>query len=182
MEEPTSSTTATEPFPPLMEEHIEVPHNDTHHHHHHHRPHHVPRPSAERLAAASDTPTTTAPTSSEEEPTWTSQLLAPIRFAAFLVSLSWVDYRAQHTPEHAQWYSTTEEYSQCSEGKWGERRSSHSQRAAPVHVKVRKMMRVEVGDAFEQWGRVEVVIVALALGAVGAVSWALREAWGFVRR
>ncbi|GAM89199.1 hypothetical protein ANO11243_072360 [Dothideomycetidae sp. 11243] len=143
------------------------------HHHHHHRA----RPaSLERLANAPPISliTTDAP---EADALATRLVTAPLRFTAFLISLSWVDWRARPGSDSwsgraaTQWHEPEVAYAQCPKGRWIVR-----------HDTVGKDdRRMEVSDAFAQWGRVEALLVVLGLAFVAAVAWLLREAWAWIK-
>ncbi|KAF4547743.1 Hypothetical protein D9617_36g062810 [Elsinoe fawcettii] len=143
-----------------------------------------------------------SPTTAGDDTIWTRTITAPLAFISFLFSLSYVDWRdrarrvAQNTPSPAGGYSETvwswlsiwnwgREPWQREDGTWdvghgqeGKREGEYARTGSwPIRKKLRRMARLEVGDALEMRGVVSVLVLAVGLGVMVGI-W-LMGRWGW---
>ncbi|KAF2149813.1 hypothetical protein K461DRAFT_34327 [Myriangium duriaei CBS 260.36] len=147
--------------------------------------------SLDRLARIPSADLMISPTSSpndDKDSALVYLITAPLRFVAFLLSLTWTDWRARRRaaaarPQEtwkgvaAEWWDPVPAYRQCPEGRWQER--DHHPHTA-VRKKLRRVVGLEVNDAVEQWGRIEIGLVLVMVVVLWGMSWGLKMAWGLV--
>lgn len=93
--------------------------------------------------------------------------MTPIIFVSFLISLAWVDLR----------YTITRSHFHSSARRWMPQWIHHIVYREYYHSKQRKLMRMEVNDAFEMRDSVVAVLGILAMVGIWAVWRVCCWAW-----